>query len=303
VLSEDQDLRHASPPVLSRSASDKGRSSLKREPSEIISRPASRAGMQKAVSFSNREVDLDADARTQEVKRRKLEKVAADKKQLQDAIQALKKPNRSSAAKEIMDEAEKRTHNAVQITATPRKVQRRNLMGEPHVVEEALEPDPVIPSSTVKPLGFPRASAQKRAVLSAIHDTPSRGEARISDPLNLIKAVPSGALVAATPATNRLRPDLPVETPMPTKMSRSGKSVLFTPMKRSDITIENAFKDAPEIPEKAGKAMDRVMGGKGLGEELFNDSGIGSSGGRRRGKEDDIYAQLGWDDDFPELHT
>ena len=72
-------------------------------------------------------------------------------------------------------------------------------------------------------------------------------------------------------------------------------------MKRSDITIEDVFRDAPEIPEKAGKAMDRVMGGKGFGEQLFSDSGIGSSGGRSRSKEDDIYAQLGWDDDFPGL--
>lgn len=46
------------------------------------------------------------------------------------------------------------------------------------------------------------------------------------------------------------------------------------------MSIENVFRDAPEIPEKAGKAMDRVMGG---------------------GSEMSIYDTLGWNDDFNDL--
>ncbi|ETN46210.1 uncharacterized protein HMPREF1541_00394 [Cyphellophora europaea CBS 101466] len=311
VLSEDQELRHATPPILSRSSSDKRKSSIKREPSEIMSRPSSRAGLQKSVSFNNREVDLAADARIQEAKRRKLERVGLQKKELAAAIEALKKPNRTSAAKEIVDEAEKRkaARDAVQITATPSKPRSHSFATamsyavEPKVVQAPVAP--VIPSSTIKPasLTLPRSSATKRAVLDAIHDTPSRGDSRRSDPLNLgLPPASHSALVAATPSIRRTRSDLPVETPLQTsKMTKSGKAVLFTPLKRSDVTMEDVFKDAPEIPEKAGMAMDRVMGGKGVGDQLFSDSGIGSSGGRGTRMEQSLYAQLGWDEDFDDL--
>lgn len=308
VLSEDQDLRHASPPVLSRLSSDTRRSSIKREPSDTMSRPTSRAGMQKAVSFTNREVDLEADARTYEAKKRKLDKVAAQKRELAAAIQALKRPNRTTAAKEMMDEAEIRTaaKNAVQITATPRKGQNQGHAPEAALYQpfiSAPRSDPVVPSSAIKPnsIGISWSSVKKRAVLDAIHDTPSRGEARMSDPLNLGRGSLGGPLVAASPSTGRTRPSVALGTPLQTKMSRSGKSVLFTPIKRSDVTMEEAFRDAPEIPEKAGKAMDRVMGGKGFSDQLFSDSGIGSSGGPSKAKDRGLYAQLGWDDDFDDL--
>ncbi|KPI43884.1 DNA replication regulator sld3 [Cyphellophora attinorum] len=307
VLSQDQELRHGSPPILSRSSSSHQRSGsvFKREPSEVMSRPSSRASMQKSMSFSNREIDLDADAKVQETKRKRLEKVADQKKELAAAIEALKKPNRTSAGVALMDELEKRTELSklrVQITATPRK-DRLYMNGQQAELDVASipttqpQPEQMIPSSTLKPTQLSRPSAKKRAVLSAIHDTPSRDvTSRKTDPLQLSSSVeqPRPAVVASTPSTSRLRPDLalpaPARTPVPAKMSRSGKPVLFTPLKRTDVSVVDAFRDAPEIPERAGKAMDRVMGGKASG------LGLGLSGSSA-GKDGSLYAQLGWDDD------
>ena len=301
VLSEDMSVQHRPPPVLSRSATAPLVPNLKREPSEVSTRPMSRTGMQKSVSFMNREIDLESDARTQDAKKRKLDMVAQQKKELREAIDALKKPNRTSAASLFMDEIESRSVDArtglkkmdtpVQITATPKRSSARHTShSEPElplmprmIAREELS---AIPSSTSKPpqissVHEPLTSAKKRAVPSAIQDTPSRGSARTSDPLSLREPM----LVAATPAGNRFRPALPVETPLKV-MTRSGRPVLFTPIKRNDVSMDDAFRDAPEIPADAGKAMDRVMGGKGVELRVGHDSG-----------ELNIYQALGWDDD------
>jgi DNA replication regulator SLD3 len=317
VLSQDHDLRRASPPILSRSSTDRRKSSLKRESSESSSRPSSRAGLQKSVSFSHREIDLDADARTQDVKKRKLDKLAGQKQELRAAIEALKKPNRTTVAREIMDEVEKR--GAVQITATPRKGKSRMIGASTSQGDEcdsiALEPpfDPVIPSSTLKTTlatAIPRSSKKKRAVLSAIHDTPSRGDAgRTRNALAHGPLLPNGhgSIVSATPSTSRVGSDSVFDTPL-RSMSTKSKPVLFTPLKRGEVTVENSFKDAPEIPEQAGKAMDRVMGGKGVGlfaatrSQDISSAVRGSDGNvSEAAKEVSLYEQLGWDDEFADL--
>ena len=325
VLSEDQTARHASPPVLSRSATVSHVPKLKREPSESEIRPISRSSMQKSVSFSNREIDLVADAKAHNTKKRKLDKLATQKMQLEEAINALKRPNRTNAAKSLMDEIEgrnidmktgaRRPEDQVHITATPRRAKSRSSSGP---VSEHLQyqmpsmsvadPASVVPSSTFKQpntqstLNIPASSKKKRAVLSAIHDTPSRGMSRLTNPL---------AVIEATPAANRLRHDLPIDTPQPSRLTtNSGKPVLFTPIKRTDVDVNNVFlfRDVPEIPEMAGKAMDRVMGGKGMeasfeGEVSFNNVRVGASVAKRdldesvnAVKEKSIYEQLGWDD-------
>ena len=89
--------------------------------------------------------------------------------------------------------------------------------------------------------------------------------------------------------------------------------MLFTPLKKSDVSVERAFRDAPEIPERAGRMMDRVMGGMGRGFEedlgdVFADhrpiAGVGKLSPTTRrevkgaGTDDaDIYDKLGWNDD------
>lgn len=393
VLSEDQTNRHASPPILSRASTGPMKPiipSLQREPSE---RPNSRNGMlSRAVSLSNREVDLVADSKAHEVKRKKLDRLAEQKRELDAAIAALKKPNRGTVAGAFMDEIEQRkaqgNAQSVQIAATPRtrRVRDRELF------EPELPPMPstmtvrsqetMVPSSSIKSRfgipsssHIPRSSAMKRAVLTAIHETPSRGlERKTSNPLALSQHPRStenvnqlDGTIAATPAPlrtqsrlERLGPTSGCEdqlAPHPSsdlnlpssrtqspsrsgpRMSRSLRPVLFTPIRRSDVRIEDAFRDAPEIPAQAGKMMDRVMGGRGVEADLGLDvdmtldtdraTGVRSSSlapdnrtespgvasrSKRQGDSvgdvvpksnqilnidgDDIYAQLGWDDDY-----
>ena len=301
VLSEDMSVQHRSPPVLSRSATAPSVPKLKREPSEVSTRPMSRTGLQKSVSFMNREIDLESDARTQDAKKRKLDKVALQKRELREAIDALKKPNRTNAASMFMDEVESRSvdprtglrklDTPAQITATPKRPSARDATES----EPGLPPMPsfaaregqfIIPSSTIKPVAVssaqpPLMSAKRRAVLSTIHDTPSRGSAKTTNPLGL----PKPTLIATTPAINRFRTDLPLETPLKAT-TKSGKSVLFTPVKRKDVSMDEAFRNVPEIPADAGIAMDRVMGGKGVELRMGGDNG-----------ELNIYQALGWDDD------
>lgn len=381
VLSEDQTHRHASPPVLSRASIGPMKPiipSLQREPSE---RPNSRSGMlSRAVSFSNREVDLVADSKAHEVKRRKLDRLAEQKRELDAAIAALKKPNRGTVARAFMDEAEQRQAQGaaqlVQIAATPRTRRVRD--------RETFEPDlppmpstmtarsheTMIPSSSVKPrFGLPsssnnpRSSTMKRALLTAIHETPSRGlDRKTSNPLALPPqdSRNNDEAVAATPAPLHTKSHLgrlgPSPSPSPSqdqsaiilhpssdlnltssrnqspsrsgpRMTRSLRPVLFTPIRRSDVSIEDAFRDAPEIPAKAGKTMDRVMGGCGVETDLDLDRDVlhakftrssslpvvdpvddhdhfkvSMSHQNRTHNDyhdgDNIYAQLGWDDDF-----
>ena len=62
------------------------------------------------------------------------------------------------------------------------------------------------------------------------------------------------------------------------RMSKSMRPVLFTPLKKTEVRMEDAFRDAPIIPAGAGKAMDRVMGGGAT--------------------EMSVYDALGWNDDY-----
>lgn len=378
VLSEDQAQRHASPPTtLSRSSTaplsvNALVPTLKREPSE---RPLSRGGMgmlAKSASFSNREIDLVADSRAHEAKRRKLDRLAQQKRELEAAIEALRRPSRNTVASAFMDEVEKRGDKTktVEITATPRarRVGDRPVLpvqidGQTRSAEPGL-PSPTIasrreqvftvPSSTAKadahvrpPSGFfgssggggmalsslSRSSATKRAVLSAIHETPSRGmEGKTSNPLGL--SSPAPRLVSSSAA--RADGTDEAEDPQPSLSSqscgssqfRSRRPVLFTTVKKSEVSVEHAFRDVPEIPERAGKMMDRVMGGKarafpaGFGDASGEPDGSSSTclreprvasaevlsasitlkngGGHVAHDEDqdgDIYAKLGWNDD------
>lgn len=306
VLSDDRSMRHASPPTLARSATAPLMPKLKRESSEISQRPASRGALHKSVSFSNREIDLHADARVQEAKRRKLVRVAEQKKVLDAAIAALKKPNRIVAAQGLMDEIESRAldtntrKQSVHVTATPKRPKTRAFGGQeptlPLTLDVDASDDHMIPSSTARPSGLdhwePPASAKKRAVLFAIHETPARpysarhampkpvSRLNLPDVVKNYKISSDATLFESTPATSRLRPDLLTygeNTPM--RMSKSMRPVLFTPLKKTEVRVEDPFRDAHIIPADAGKAMDRVMGGGGAVEMS-------------------VYDALGWNDDY-----
>lgn len=274
VLSEDQTSRHASPPVLSRSSTISMGSHSRRDSLEVSQRPPTRGGMQRSVSFSNREVDLVADARAHDAKRQKLARIASHKQELEAAINVLKKPNRSIVAQTFMDELEQRRcekkssvlksgDQLVQISATPKRHRTSRIDMSESTADlglacSAVVDEPLVPSSTVRPRMPAPQSAMKQAVLTAIQSTPSRNSVRPvvwTNHEESMRAVP----------TTRMW------------MTKSQRPVLMTPLKKTEVRVEEAFRDLPEIPEDAGKAMDRVM---------------------RGGQPMSIYDTLGWNDDL-----
>ncbi|KAJ5140138.1 hypothetical protein N7448_003546 [Penicillium atrosanguineum] len=107
-----------------------------------------RGGIQQAKRVDNREVDLNAVARQHESKLRKVQMLVDQKKELDAAIQALRKPNRELVSNEIVDESVKRSTGGgssrksknpvrnpmgegVQVMATPRGNRRKDIIGMP----------------------------------------------------------------------------------------------------------------------------------------------------------------------------
>lgn len=279
ILTEEG-LRQPSPPTLIRSSTLPSAPPLGREPAERLSRPLSR---QTSVSFSNREVDLEADAQATALKKRKLDLVASQKQELAAAIHALKKPNRQGAAKGYMDDLEQRRtqlRQPVLITATPRANRRKTLGDAGH--DPAMLPpvvrDTMIPSSSMKsrtanaPMSVTTSSSKKRAVLAAIHDTPSRSASRKSDPLQMEsraisrlmpndKSEPAKEAIFATPSKPRQR-DLSEVFTTPNKLPKSSLE-----------EKENKF----QVTEVAFRTMDRAMAMPAVAT---------------------IYDTLGWNDDY-----
>lgn len=247
--------------------------SFKREPSEFSQRAPSR---QNSVSFSNREIDLDADAQATAAKKRKLDRVASQKEELAAAIQALKKPHRQTLGKAYMDEVENRLTDRKQpilITATPRADRRKTLGDIPNGVTKVSTTmqDMVVPSSSVKPVSMPStlSSSKKKAVLAAMQNGSlpeagtKSGPKPFSHRLSAVRSTTAAVNhndteVLATPSKARTI-DLRFSTPTKTiKSSSAGK--------------ENMF----QLPTQAIKTMDRVM---------------------HMPVEDSIYDVLGWNDE------
>ncbi|KAJ5677861.1 DNA replication regulator Sld3 [Penicillium maclennaniae] len=107
-----------------------------------------RGGIQQAKRVDNREVDLNAVARQHESKLRKVQMLVDQKKELDAAIHALRKPNRELVSNEIADESVKRSTGGgssrksrnpvrnpmgegVQVMATPRGNRRKDIIGMP----------------------------------------------------------------------------------------------------------------------------------------------------------------------------
>lgn len=343
VLSEEQSSRQSSPPMLMRSATAPMGGSGSLDSVETISRPSSRGSLHKSHSFTNRQVDLVASSNAHNAKRKKLANLAKQKEELDAAIHALKKPNRGLVGMEIMAEAEKRREerasscrstlgrsssdqsHGVQITATPRKGENLggtsgkesslNQASTTQVEDRAhlMLGEPVIPSSTVKPVDKQPsqllcknsdAVMTKRAIHPAVHETPSRGSFKTSNPLSLatstralwhpsppatVYSAPHPPLIQATPSTNRLRADLAEVESTPLRMTKSNRPVtMFQSLKKAEVTIETAFRDAPIVSVRAGKAMQRAMHPAGAGVVVNKEASS-------------IYASLGWDDEVDDL--
>ena len=259
VLSEDS-LQRASPPALSRSSTLPPVPQFKREPSEASRRPLSR---QTSMSFSSREVDLVADAKATASKRRKLDQVATQKQELAAAIQALKKPNRQGVGRAFMEEIESRKlelKQPVLITATPRINRRKTLndIGGGEVVLQEPAHDMFIPSSSLKPrnatnlIFAPTSSSKKRAVLAALHDTPSRTTSE-TDPLQLTSRASKSI---SQQASTSQRSHQVLSTPTKT---RSIDTILRTPTKKSSYSSSGKENRKFELSDMAFRTMDRAM--------------------------------------------
>jgi hypothetical protein len=179
------------PPSLHRSKTAPSKQELNRDSMEPLLphhlSASVRGGIQQAKRRDNREVDLNAAARQHETKLRKVQMLVDQKKELDAAINALRKPNRELVAKDIAEDAVKRVPTGgsarksknpvrnpfgegVQVMATPRGNRKRDaVVGMPplprslvssrsfagEIPEQSLEQSPVmIPSSSRRATSF-----------------------------------------------------------------------------------------------------------------------------------------------------
>lgn len=267
--------RQSPPSVVARPSTLPPVPTFRRQASETSQRPLSR---QNSISFTNREVDLVADAKVTASKRRKLESATAQR-ELKAAIQNLKKPNRQAAGKAHMDELERRrliVDKPALVTATPRANRRKTLndIGEDNRGLRTSFDEEMIPSSGMKSrpvptlASAPASSSRKRAVLAAIHDTPSRGAAKRSDPLQLLDKP------TAIPVQNNVPGQGHVSTSSASARSSSFATSFSTPIKRRTTSQgqENSF----QLSDLAVRTMDRAM---------------------NMPIADSIYDELGWNED------
>ncbi|KLJ05527.1 hypothetical protein EMPG_11002 [Blastomyces silverae] len=219
VLTDEKMASRSRAPSLSRSNTTPSLSGLKRENSEppllsLIS--GARGGIQKPKRADNREIDLDAVAKQHEVKLKRMNSLLEQKKELDAAINALRKPNRELVAKDFAETAERRVSTGttrksknpvrnpfgqgVQVMATPKGSRKKDCSavagGSLTRISRALSrsnekliPSPalsgdiqLIPSSSTRPSQLPdrQAFSSRRARHSPIHETPTKASTRLS---------------------------------------------------------------------------------------------------------------------------
>ncbi|KAJ9389641.1 hypothetical protein DTO063F5_2134 [Paecilomyces variotii] len=222
VLTDEQVASQKKPPSLLRSSTAPSVQDAKRESMEpfLASVGSSvRGGIQKPKRVDNREIDLNAVAKQHEAKLKKMHKLIEQKKELDAAINALKKPNRELVAKDIAETAERRVSSGssrksknpvrnplgqgVQVMATPRGSRKKDMTsGLPQpksFVRSSVKHNQsspfssnvsVVPGSAVRPSHAPKAPESSMPTPNvrqkdddAIQETPSRGMSKLSNPL------------------------------------------------------------------------------------------------------------------------
>ncbi|KAF3483229.1 uncharacterized protein GIQ15_02553 [Arthroderma uncinatum] len=189
---------------------------IKRETSEQASFSTStggRGGIQKPKRVNNREVDLEAVAKQHESKMKRMNLLVDQKRELDAAIHALRKPNRELVSRDFVDSAEKRSSSTtgahprkqkhptrnpfgqgVQVMATPKGPRTKDcgfadLPSLPSTWKRskpamAAEPVPdadtlVVPSSTIRPTNSNLLSRSQPVLgisrrSELVHETPSK---------------------------------------------------------------------------------------------------------------------------------
>lgn len=218
-----------------------------REPSLPPLHGSVRGGIQVPRRVEAREVDLEAAVKQQEARLKKINAMMAQKKELEAAIEALRKPNRELFAREMADAAAKRVsgntnakkgknpvRNAsgqgVQVMATPKGPRTRDAPEAPARRESSslnrptgdlgASPDDdgglsVVPASTVR-RRVPE-DIRCRDDFSSVQDTPSRGPSKRTS----IEDTPLEPQRPASPTAMAPVPDTPVKA----KTATSGESI------------------------------------------------------------------------------
>lgn len=306
-------------PSLARSSTAPSLHEIKRESVEPSLPPLNtsvRGGIQVARRVDNREVDLNAVAKQHEAKIKKMNMLMEQKRELDAAINALRRPNRELIAREIAEQTEKRiagtssrksknpTRNppgqGVQVMATPkgsrkkdvdvdlppppRSLARASVGRQPDTSPPALESDiSMVPASAVRP-SLPDSNTG-RDEINSIHETPSRGPSKLSDPLEtMVKEAADTPRDLGCSRSLFKVPNLPASsTPVPSRLFFGSRckpepdapTVQETPPRSVPATL-------PTMPSSPAPVLDTPV-----------------KGGNRTPMtpEKSIYEQLGWDDD------
>lgn len=261
VLSDERGIQRSRSPSISRSSTMPLVPALKREPSESSSRPGSRGSLSRNIKLDHREVDLVAVAKQQHNKLRRINSLMEQQKELDAAISALRKPNRSLQARDFVDSIEKRTQLTqskeprkrlakeappaeqvgIQVTSTPKKPRLLHTQPAPSLHYSITAPTIASPDSIHPP--------------DHEHEEPNIPSSSLR-PTTLSHPPPSLHVVSATPSTSRILPDHYLQNiqATPLRMTKSKRIVEMTPMKREKVQMDDIFRSAPVL-EKSGKEV------------------------------------------------
>ncbi|RLL98292.1 hypothetical protein CFD26_107604 [Aspergillus turcosus] len=322
VLTDQQTASHGRPPSLGRSNTVPSQLEVKRESMEpllpVLSVSA-RGGIQKPKRAENREVDLNAVARQHEAKLKKVQMLMEQKKELDAAINALRKPNRELVAKDIAEDADKRTSGGssrkpknpvrnpfgqgVQVMATPKGNRQKDAVtGLPppfknivrssasKIVSSPFASEPqVVPASTLRPsfISTTSASESRAGDMGAVQETPSRRPAQ-----SLADASPG---VAKNLFRVPRRP-IPRSTDVAPSTPIAPRSVDQVIGVKSSMVMETPPRPVPIVQEsKPGASPAAVLttpvkSSTRLAVPVVSAVPVTP--------EKSIYEQLGWDDDL-----
>ncbi|KAI1977356.1 hypothetical protein LOZ53_000843 [Ophidiomyces ophidiicola] len=283
VLTDEKAAAKRRIPSLVRHKSTKGIPDIKRESSEpvclsLIS--SGRGAIQKRKRQDNREIDLDAVAKTHETKLKKVNMFLEQKKELDAAISALRKPNREQAGRDWADSAAKRSSTGssrkqkeprrypsgegVQVMVTPRTVRKKdcgmvrvssllqkwdksNNKGPPSISDTE---DPVVPSSISRPQ---MGSSGPKNVSVSVQETPLKPTAQISNLHRHSNTAGQSSFLSAasidTPLKDSKRPSLSGTNPLATTFATPTKPLNSGSIGDYKIPNSDGIEHSPGIKE------------------------------------------------------
>jgi DNA replication regulator SLD3 len=319
VLTDEQSTSQARP-SLPRSNTTPANPDAKREsmdPLLPMLNSSVRGGIQKAKRVENREVDLNAAARQHESKLKKVQVLVDQKKELDAAIHALRKPNRELVAKDIAEDADKRTSGGssrkqknpvrnpmgqgVQVMATPKGPRKKDVGELPPLpkdfvraaADQSTSPSRsggstgFVPGSAVRPRSFPAFpvpdSDANHGDNGAIQETPSRHPAQ-QVPAGVVEQSPLGVSGNLFRVPSRPAPRSTDVAPSTPVSARRATMSHFKPgPAKSSMVMETPPKNPR--PDTAGSGPVSTPAKRPVPESVPVTP------------EKSIYEQLRWDDD------